>query len=250
MARHISKLKVGVRDFSTIQLRFPQNQAYLDGLTDEPVLGADTALYRYFSYALMAISAVLLPAYIAFCIFIWLWTSPYAMTTQGTIDGLADDWNIRYSYEVDGVRYDKVEPYPSRSPQWADGGVPQTIVYISFWPSQSRLPRNVEAPEWFPMIFGGLMLLLLGLMGYALMHDRRMERRLSHEATHVLEGVIAHLNPLYRGILVAVYHTNSPDGQQIIGKTHIGRFDQARGRIVRGTPVAILYRDDKLHAIL
>ena len=250
MTRTINDLDVRIRDLSAIQVRFPKNQAYLQGTSAHPVLGGEHERFRSAGYVIMAASVSLLLLYLVFIVFIWLWTSPFTATTEGTIDGLAEGWDIVYSYEVDGVRYEKVEPSSSRNPGWADGGVPQRIVYLSFWPAQSRLPGNIEDMEWFPVICGGGMIVAFIMWRFALLRNQRRMSKLAREATHILAGTIAHVGRLYRGTMVATYHADAPTGEQISGTFNIAARDATQRRIFNGTQVAILYRDETMHSIL
>jgi len=246
----VDQLDIQIDDLNTVELRHHNNSSYLKGFTDSPILANKSRTWLYVGYGMAIISSIALAIYIVLMFLIWLFHSPFAVEIEGIIDGRRG-FNIEYHYEVDSVRYDKVEPSTRTVSSWADGNVPEPIVYLSFMPSQSRLTFNREPFDAFLAIVVTIILIVLIIGGVLQVRVYRKANQLANEATHIVKGVVTQTILGQKRLKNVYYKATSPaTGEDITGTTSIGALEPTYKQIEEGTHLAILYANDDLHGVL
>jgi hypothetical protein len=248
MAKQLAELTVQ-KSGNPIWFARPANADFITGRRPHVQLDTISEKWVTVGKAMIVLGIAALIAFIGLLAYIAIWNSSLAVETTGTIDGVSN--GILYHYTVDGTRYDKVERANRFVSNWDEGGVPEPVVYLSFWPSESRLAFNVEGIKWIDAIFliGGLALIPWGGRNIIRHHQRMIELR--DEATHVLEAKVVQVIRGAKGVMTYVYTAPSPvTGKEIRGTFDIGRLNSNFGRVGVGSTVAVLYRSDKLHTIL
>ena len=249
MGVRLSELDVRLSD-SVLSVLIPENEAFLSGQSEVHVDAAHPG-WAYAGWAAIALGVVAFVAAAAVTASIWLWTSPYAVTVEGVIDGLNDTDQVVYHYEVDGERFDKVEATRGYSSSWSKGNVPTSVVHLSFNPGWAMLADNVEPMNWigaFALL--GVPLLIVWWGRYSIRFAHRAIR-LRDAATHVLEGQIHQSVDGGQGTVNHFYRTTSPkSGRQIGGVLSLGEAHPRFSRIGEGAVVAVLYLDDNVHTVL
>lgn len=226
-----------------------ENDDFLRGAR-EPVLGNLWKGWPIVAGVLIVAGAVAFVIVAVLLISDWMWGSPFASQVQGTIDNLKGS-TIYYHYEVDSVRYDKQEATHSYSSSYENGNVPSPVLYLSFSHSESRLRFDVQPPDLLMIIMSLLFIAVFPLAGYLMLRGHRRLTQIRDEATHLIEGTIRMEFFGRRGMMSYTYTALSPvTGKGIGGVVQVGRLSPQFGRIQKGSTVAILYRDDKHHAIL
>ncbi len=182
-----------------------------------------------------------------------LWNSSAAIQTEGTITNY-EGGDISYNYTVQDQQYKKVEGSSRNyySSEWDQGKTPYPVFYLNFLPSISKLKHNVETDTID--VFTSIMLLTFtsAIPIFGLYTIRSTENRniLFSEATHLLQGEIYHALES-KGSVDYFYRTTSPiTGEQISGSFYIGKLNPNFGYIRKGSIVAILYKDDKMHGVI
>jgi hypothetical protein len=260
MARQLSDLTVQLSG-APVSFRWPDNEAFLNGTQPHP----QPNFLEDLIVGLIA-GIVLLPIIglmSGFFILIWmastlsaLWHTPLAVETTAMIDGYQDQM-VSYHYYVGSTRYDKIEPASRFEPTWDSVEPRQPVVYLIFDPSYSSLASNVR-PETYPgfdVAINALTPLLPAFIVWQVWQAMRNYKRrivLRGEATHLLEGRIFKVRNTWKSPLITyTYLFLSPTtGAEISDHFSIDRSNPRNGDFQQGTMVAILYRDDKLHAIL
>lgn len=249
MGKHFNDLDVRLTSPRIDTLR-PENEYFLRGQLSEPALDSVWEGWKTVGKIMMLIGVIGVVAVAALLGYFIVWNSPLAVTVEGTIDNYQFG-NVYYHYVVDDVRYDKVEPSNRSVSDWDEGNVPHPVVYLSFLPAESRLTFNVESLDWF--LSGFLLAIPIGLVWLGRYTIRFTEHMilLRDEATHVLQGEIYESFSGQKGTVNYLYKAVSPTtGKHIGGMLTIGRLNARFGRIAKGSPVAVLYRDDKRHTVL
>lgn len=254
MPKQANELTIQVENLNQVVYRYPHNKIYLEGRSAQPSLGGVNRVWLYLGYGMMVVCGLALVGLLAFSVYTAVWNSSLAADVEGTVTGIdrsTGELLVFYSYSVDGVEYEKREPSPRRSSSgWADGNVPETITYLTFQPEVSRLDFNVE-PFDFVVSIGG-MIFIGGLVfaGYWSVRQQRRMTRLQEEATHVLAGQVQNVIPSQRSQNIVYVATSPQTGEAVRGGTMVGKLEGVYGTLRPGVPVAVLYADDTLHAIL
>lgn len=245
-------LDVRIPHLDQIQLRHLNNRSYFSGAVATPTLASKSKVWLYVGYALAIGGTIATIATLGIFAYIWLFTSPFAVEVEGIVDGRQPGRIIEYHYEVDGVRYDKDEITTRISKSsWDNGNVPEPVIYLSFMPSVSRLEVNTEEFDAFLAFFAILFLLILAVAGFMQIREYRRTNQLILEASHILPGTITFVAIGQKRLKTVTYKTISPEtGNELTGNAHIGVLESVYKQFVKDTSVAILYANDKLHAIL
>ncbi len=175
---------------------------------------------------------------------------------------------ITYTYEVDSVRYEGQHFVPRRSmscAQFPSNGV-LAAQYLSDRPSQSRITASLANRDpWEESIMYGAF--LVGMAFYVLVGiaaplnmaayvlAKKRYRRLIKKGV-VLTGEVVQANGEVRGTRCAfcvtvTYTFETPGGRWLWGKQSRQREDlRDKSLPACGTPVHILYADDRAYAML
>ena len=232
-----------------LDLRYNHNRLFIGGASSEPDLNEGSARSKLALQVFMLISGILLLAFWGFVLYTFIFNN-LSIEVEGAISGV-DGKHVLYTYEVDGVTYEKREPANRSSSAWSSGNAPHPVKYLSFQPQVSRLDFNIEKFDVGLSIMGTILLGGFTFAGYWGLRTYRRLSDLKDNATHIVEGTIDTVIRGRYGSKIVGYEAESPfTGEPIRGTNTIGRLEGAHERLQSGSPVAILYKDDKLHALL
>ena len=246
MARQLSDLTVQLSG-APLAFRWSENGGFLKGTQPYPRFYDQLPVDDIFVFALFSIGMILLGGIVAY---IALWYSPLAVRTSAMI-GEYREGEVSYHYFAGSNRYDKIEPASRFEPTWDSVEPTHPVVYLPFDQSNSRLDFN------FPTLnpFLALAALSVSLFTFIKWHGMRNYKRMTvlrDEAAHLLEGRTFKVsNRLVPKSISCTYAFTSPKtGAEIRGYFWSSRSAPHHSHFQQGTVVAILYRDDKLHAVL
>lgn len=111
-------------------------------------------------------------------------------------------------------------------------------------------PPEREKFEPFMFVICMLFLTALGGAGWLARSTQKKLKTIDENATHVCSGTVTQ-QIRSKGHVIVCYTFVSPATQQKLnGTSQVGNLESARGQLVPGAPVAVLYATEKLHVLL
>ena len=183
-----------------------------------------------------------------------MWNSSLAATTPTTSLELIDTptgQQLRYSYTVDGEKYQAAEsPGPRSNSGWESGDASEPIRYLTFSPRTAHLEFLVERFDWTVAVFGQFFILSLAYAGHAMMKSQRKLETLAENCTHLLPGQVVQVIQ-GQGQRIVIYEAISPDnGETVRGSVQVGAAEPVKNALTPGAQVAVLYLNRSNHTLL
>lgn len=253
MAKRLKEL-VCELDQGPVALRFKNSETFLSNEDTELDLGGTNIWAIWFCRFLFWFGLLALVGVMCLAFYIWMWdSSPLTSTVAADVVGYDQKSQgavVRYQFEVDGKKVSAEQYANSTESKWRDANAKADVVYLNFMPSSNKLKKTVERMDWSILILGPIMPIVFLLGGH--LGKRAMQRmaRIEEKASHILRGEVTN-RIRSKGTVIVQYKTKSPiTNEEIFGGEQLGKLVPALKNMQIGSPVAIVYANDKEHTLL